>query len=105
MLVALTVTPALSLVLLSKRQLAFRESPLIPALRDGYERILARVMKNPALVNSAIVVLIVAGLIVVPFLRWDQLLPAFREPYLTVKVEGAPPPPIRNEPDCIPHEQ
>ena len=42
MLVALTVTPALSLILLSIAPLKGRESPLVPWLQRGYERVLAR---------------------------------------------------------------
>jgi len=34
--------------------------------------------------------LIVAGIVIAPFLNTNQLMPAFREPYLTIKLEGAP---------------
>jgi Cu/Ag efflux pump CusA len=37
-----------------------------------------------------LILLIVAGLFLTPFLNRAQLLPSFREPYLTVKLEGAP---------------
>ena len=90
MVAALTITPALSLILLSGAQFQLRESPLIPRLQHSYERLLARTVKSPALINIALVVLIVAGLAVVPFLRRDPLLPSFREPYVSIRLEGAP---------------
>ena len=90
MVVALTVTPAMSFMLLSKRQLDVRESPLSTWLQSGYERTLERTVKSPGLASAIVIVLIVAGLVITPFLKRDQLLPSFREPYLTIKLEGAP---------------
>jgi Cu/Ag efflux pump CusA len=90
MLVALTVTPALSFMLLSKRQLNINESPLITRIQKGYEQALERTVKAPGLASAMLIVLIVAGLVITPFLNRSQLLPSFREPYLTVKLEGAP---------------
>jgi Cu/Ag efflux pump CusA len=90
MVAALTLTPALSLLLLSGAGIQFRESPLIPRLQRGYERLLARMVNSHAPVNIALVVLIVAGLVVVPFLRRDPLLPSFREPYLTIQIKASP---------------
>ena len=90
MVVALTVTPALSFMLLSKRELDVRESPLITRILSGYDRTLERMVKSPGLASAMLIVLIVAGLVLIPFLNRVQLLPSFREPYLTVKLEGAP---------------
>lgn len=90
MVVALTVTPALSLILLSRTRPEMRESPLVTRLQSSYEQNLARAVKSPWLANTVIVVLAVATLIAVPFLKQDQTLPTFQEPYLMVKFEGAP---------------
>lgn len=90
MVVALTVTPALSLLLLSRANLEFREAPFVSRLKNGYERNLSRGFKNPGLVNTALIVLVVAAIIAVPFLRRDTTLPAFKEPYLMVRFEAAP---------------
>jgi Cu/Ag efflux pump CusA len=90
MVMALTVTPALALILLSGKQVDVRESPLVSRLQAIHERMLARTVKAPALANIVIVVLIAAGLVVMPLLKRDQMLPMFREPYLTIKLEGAP---------------
>ncbi|HET9908944.1 MAG TPA: efflux RND transporter permease subunit [Anaerolineales bacterium] len=90
MVVAVTITPALSLILLSKTNLELRESPFTTRLQGGYERNLSRAVKSPGLANIAIVVLVVAAVIAVPFLKRDTTLPAFREPYLMVRFEAAP---------------
>jgi CzcA family heavy metal efflux pump len=90
MAVALTITPALSLVLLSTAPLERRQSPLIPWLQRGHESVLARTAQRPRLAYAAVVVLMVAGAVVLPFLGRNQLLPSFREPYLTVQLEAPP---------------
>jgi CzcA family heavy metal efflux pump len=78
MLVALTVTPALCLLLLSKGHLRQHESPLLRALKRGYGAILERVIRrpNPAIVTAG--VLMLAGLLIYPTLG-SQLLPNFKE--------------------------
>jgi len=96
MLVALTVTPALSLVLLSNMSSMStapaqrRESPLILWLQGGYDRALSRIIQTPRLAYAAVAVLVVAGLAVLPFLGPKQLLPAFKEPYVLIQLDGAP---------------
>ena len=90
MAVALTITPVLSLILLSNGPLEGRTSPLIPGLQRGYERVLERTANSPRLAYAAIVVLVVAGVALLPLLERDQLLPAFREPYLTIQLQAAP---------------
>jgi Cu/Ag efflux pump CusA len=90
MVAALTITPALSLILLSGNGVQVRESPLVARLQQGYQGMLARGVNGAGVAHIAIVVLILAGIVAVPFLRRDQMIPAFREPYLTVKLEGAP---------------
>jgi Cu/Ag efflux pump CusA len=90
MVTALLITPALSLVLLSGRQLRIRESSLVMRLQRGYQGILARTVNRAGSVHVVLVVLILAGIVASPFLKRDQILPIFREPYLTVKVESAP---------------
>ena len=88
--VALTVTPALSLLLLPNARLDGRESPLIPWLQRGYEKALARIVQRPRLAYAAVAAIMVAGLVALPSLGQRQVLPAFREPYLTIRLEGPP---------------
>ncbi|HJW89721.1 MAG TPA: efflux RND transporter permease subunit, partial [Anaerolineales bacterium] len=90
MAVALLVTPALSLILLSKTRLEGHESPLIPRLQRGYERALSKTVQKPQPVYVAAALLVVASLAVLPFLRREQMLPSFRESYLMVQLNGAP---------------
>jgi CzcA family heavy metal efflux pump len=90
MVVALLVTPALSLILMSIAPLKDRESPLVPLLQRGYDWILARTAQRAWLAIVVAAVLVVASLAMVPFVRQDRLLPTFQEPYLTVQLDAAP---------------
>jgi CzcA family heavy metal efflux pump len=78
MLVALTVTPALCLILLSRGRLVRRESPLMRMLKRGYGAILALLLRRPAPALAAAAALALAGLLVYPTLG-SQLLPSFKE--------------------------
>ncbi len=78
MVVALTVTPALCLVLLHRSSIERRESPLVPWLKRKYEGILTRAIRTPRATFAAAVVAVVAGLGVLPFLG-AGLLPEFKE--------------------------
>ncbi|HWT23189.1 MAG TPA: efflux RND transporter permease subunit, partial [Solirubrobacteraceae bacterium] len=78
MLVALTVTPALCLLLLSRGRLDHRDSPLLRVLKRGYGAILARVIRRPAPAMATAAVLLLAGLMIYPTLG-SQLLPNFKE--------------------------
>lgn len=77
-LVALTVTPALILVLLSRAPVDDRLSPVIPWLHRTYDRLLARTLKTPRLAYATALVLMVAGVAVLPTLG-QELLPEFKE--------------------------
>jgi Cu/Ag efflux pump CusA len=68
MVVALTITPALSAIFLASSRLEHRESPLSRWLQRGYENNLAKTIRKPRLVLVSVVVLIVAGIAVLPFL-------------------------------------
>jgi CzcA family heavy metal efflux pump len=78
MLVALTVTPALCLLLLSRGPMRQGDSPLLRVLKRGYGAILERIIRrpNPAILTAA--VLMLAGLLIYPTLG-SQLLPNFKE--------------------------
>jgi CzcA family heavy metal efflux pump len=90
MVVALTVTPVLSLWLLSKADLERHGPPLASRLKQSYERLLARTVQRPVLAYAVIGILVVVGLAAFPFLKQDQLVPSFQEPYITVKMDGVP---------------
>ncbi|HZD10151.1 MAG TPA: efflux RND transporter permease subunit [Candidatus Binatia bacterium] len=90
MLVALILTPALSLVLLSNGSVGRSQSPLVAWLQRGYERALARTAQRPRLAYAVVAILILMGVLLLPFMSGDQLLPSFREPYLAIQLEAAP---------------
>ena len=77
-LIALTVTPALVLILLGNAPISPRPAPIIPWLHRMYDRILAPIVAQPRRAYIAMGVIVLAGLGVVPFLGQD-LLPAFKE--------------------------
>ena len=89
MVAALTVTPALSLIVLPGGSPEHRESPLVRWLQSGYGKALGLFLQTP---RPAFVVLavLVAGLAALPFFKLDELLPAFREQYLMIRLEGPP---------------
>lgn len=77
-LVALTVTPALILIIFSNTSLNVRVSPILPWLHRNYDRLLGLVAKAPRLVYAVSGVLIVISIAVWPFLG-KELLPTFKE--------------------------
>lgn len=90
MVTAMLITPALSFILLSGEKTSVKESPLFTRMQRSYRNSLSRGVAGAGLAQIALVVLIVAGIAAAPFLNRSQMLPTFREPYLTIKMEGAP---------------
>ena len=78
MLVALTVTPALSLILLHHAPLERRQSPLVRWLQRGYVAVLGRIIRSPRPAMAMVGVVALLGLAVVPTLG-QSLLPDFKE--------------------------
>ena len=78
MLVALTVTPALCLLLLWTGRLRRHDSPLLSVLKRGYIAILKRVIRRPSPAIATAVACMLAGLVIYPTLG-SQLLPNFKE--------------------------
>jgi CzcA family heavy metal efflux pump len=89
MLVALIVTPALSLIFLSVRP-ARSEPRLVSVLRRGYDSLLAATVRTRFPAYLTVVVLVGAGFLALPFLGMQSLLPSFQEPQLLIAWEGAP---------------
>jgi CzcA family heavy metal efflux pump len=78
LLVALTVTPALALILLRKAPLERRESPLTRWLQRGYQSVLTRIVRRPRNAYALVAVIALAGVLVLPGLG-QSLFPAFKE--------------------------
>jgi CzcA family heavy metal efflux pump len=89
MAVALTVTPALSLLLLSGAPRELRLSPRARWLQQGYAALLLRSLRTPRWTYLAVGAVVVAGLAALPFLG-PSLSPSFKEPQLLVHTGGAP---------------
>ena len=77
MLVALTVTPALSLILLSKTR-ERSDAALVRWLKGAYSTTLSGVIRNPWPAYAATGVLVLSGLFTAPKLG-EELYPAFKE--------------------------
>src|SRR6266536_801724 len=78
MVVALTVTPALCLLLLRNVPLERRESPLLRWLQRSYERFLGRIIRTPRPAFLTVGGLVVVGFAVLPFMG-ESLFPTFKE--------------------------
>lgn len=89
MAVALTVTPALSLILLRNAPLERRDAPLLRWLRDGYGTLLSRILSRPRPALLAVGALAVAALATLPSLG-QSVLPTFKESELLIHLDGTP---------------
>lgn len=78
MVVALTVTPALCLLLLRNVPLERRESPLLRWLQRGYTALLGRIIRTPRPAFATVGALVVLGVSILPFLG-QSLFPTFKE--------------------------
>jgi CzcA family heavy metal efflux pump len=78
MLVALTVTPAMGLLLLRNAPLKEHGSPMARWLQNRYQALLARSIQVPRRAYVVVGVIVLAGIAVVPRLG-EELLPSFKE--------------------------
>jgi Cu/Ag efflux pump CusA len=87
--VALTVTPALALLLLRNAPLDRRESPLVYHLQHRYDLVLARIVGRPRWALGIWGALVALGLAVLP-LTGNAMLPSLQDRDLLIHWEGAP---------------
>lgn len=78
MVIALTVTPALALLLLDKASLKRSEPRMVRWLKAGYGAVLGRVVRAPRVAYLTVAAVALAGALVLPGLGED-LFPAFKE--------------------------
>jgi len=76
--IALTLTPALSLMLLAKGKFQKKESPLSNWLQSRYERILPKLIERPKRILWISIIVVVSSLSIFPFLG-QEFLPHFKE--------------------------
>ena len=78
MVVALTVTPALCMILLANRPMRERDAPLLRVLKRAYGAVLALVIRRPSPAMVTAAAFLVAGVLIYPTLG-SSLLPNFKE--------------------------
>lgn len=78
MVVALTVTPALCLILLRKAPLTRGEPPFLRWLKRSYQGALGPIIRTPRPAFLAVCTIMLLGLLITPFLG-QSLFPNFRE--------------------------
>ena len=87
--VALTVTPALCLLLLGNRALAPSEPRLIAALKRRYVRALGTVERRPSIVAALLAVLVAVSIGLIAFFS-ASFIPELREGHYIVHASAAP---------------
>ncbi|PYN32826.1 MAG: acriflavin resistance protein, partial [Candidatus Rokuibacteriota bacterium] len=88
MVVALTVTPALSVLLLRDASLQSGESSVAGALRGIYGALCGWAARTPRTAFVAVCAVVALGLAAALFLRQESLIPSFKENDLVVRWEG-----------------
>ncbi|MGH9396397.1 MAG: efflux RND transporter permease subunit [Terriglobia bacterium] len=89
LVVALTVTPALCMILLANRDLPSPDPPFLRVLKRGYRRLLLGVERAPVVVMAAVGIVILVGVLVLPTLE-ASFLPQLHEGNLTVHMTMVP---------------
>ncbi len=89
LLVALTVTPALSLIMLGGKKLKGDDPPIMRWTKERYVRTIHAVEKSPIAVITAAVLLVAATLVIIPFLK-GKLMPELVEGNFIIHVSSAP---------------
>lgn len=89
LLVALTVTPALSMMLLAHRRLRTSEPALVHWLRARYISLLERIERFPVLVLGLTAVITIVGIAAVPFVR-SSFLPELHEGHYIIHMVEVP---------------
>ena len=87
--VAMTLTPALSLLLLAHRRVRSTEPPVVVWLHKRYAWVLARVERAPRLVIGCVAVLTVLGIAALPFFA-PTFLPELHEGHYIVHMIAVP---------------
>lgn len=90
LLVAITITPALSLLLLRQGSPQSGDSPVMRMLRGLYSGLMGWAARAPRPAFVTTCVLAVVGLLSLPMLRQESLLPDFKETDVVVRMAGGP---------------
>jgi CzcA family heavy metal efflux pump len=89
LVVALTVTPALSMLLLSKRELRHEDPPVLRWSKRRYERLLRRVEDRPRAVFAVAAALALAAIVSLPFFG-TSFIPELKEGHFILHMSAVP---------------
>jgi Cu/Ag efflux pump CusA len=89
LVVAVTVTPALGMMLLGKSARERRESPIAGWLHRRYDGVASRIVPRPGPAFAVFGVFAVAGLVALPFLD-QSMRPVLKERDVVVRLDAAP---------------
>ncbi|PYV77515.1 MAG: CusA/CzcA family heavy metal efflux RND transporter, partial [Acidobacteria bacterium] len=89
LVVALTVTPALCMLLLGERDLPPQEPPAVHWMKSGYHELLIRIERVPRLLMAAVALFVALGIATL-FLLSESFLPELREGNVTVHMTAVP---------------
>jgi CzcA family heavy metal efflux pump len=89
MLVALTVTPALAMILMPSARLSAGDPPLVGALKRVYKGLLAPVLRRPRWALATVAAAFIAGALMLPNLGQD-LFPSFKEQDILMHFDTKP---------------
>lgn len=89
LLVALTVTPALSLIMLGRKELKGEDPPAVRWTKARYAKVINGVERHPKAVMAGAGVIIAATLLIIPFLK-GKFLPELIEGNFIVHVSAVP---------------
>ncbi len=89
LLVALTVTPALSMLLLARPGMKATEPPVLRWSRQRYENVLRRISRRPGATIAASILVTVAGCAALPFLG-ESFIPELKEGHFITHMAAVP---------------
>ncbi len=89
LLVALTVTPAMSYFLLPRAVGSGSEPRMIHVLKAGYARLLLEISRAPRLIEASALILVIGAAVAFPFLG-GEFLPPLREGHFIVHMVAVP---------------
>lgn len=89
LLVALTITPALSAIMLHDRALEHGEPQWIAQLKGAYHRLLAQILERPKRIVAACIALSLVAIATIPFFG-GSFLPEFEEGHFIVHISMLP---------------
>ena len=90
LLVALTITPALCAVLLSrKKYLDTKDSPLVSFLQKKYLDLINRIQRHPSGISFSVIFCVSLGLAMIPLFKME-FIPELREGHYTMHMAGVP---------------